>query len=707
MTATEDALVGQRKIIALSPDVATGFFDAAGILRDLGSRDLALVGYRRALAIEPRDVRSFCNQGIVFQELGRPASALECYEAALAVEAENIGALLNRAAVLLELRRPAEACGTCHRAIAVAPALFDALNELAVALEEHDAPQDAVICFDRALAVRPDAADAFYNRGVALQRMTQDEAALASYEKAIEIDANHLLALSNRAAVLHTLGRLEEALQSCDRVLKVDPRHVPSLLSRGQVLASLARHGQAVLNYGQVLALSPDHADGHRSRGNSLLFQGQVADALLSLRRALANRPDDADILSNIVYALDFSQEAGFVEHQSARRRWFDVYRRGLPASITDHQYDRDPARRLRLGYVSADFKHHSAAFIFGPVIQRHDRSAFEVVCYSNVAQPDGKTRDFEKLADRWHVIRNMSDDDVAALVRTDRIDILVDLSGHSAGQRLGVFGRKPAPIQVTAWGLGSGNGMPAIDYLFSDAVSIPAEVRNLFAETIVDLPTSMTFEAPAYAPPIGPLPALANGAVTFGCFNRLAKISEPVMRVWAEILAAVPGSRLVLKDPPLDDPHVRAAFGEAFAALGVERSRLDMRGRTPHAEHLALFGEIDIALDPFPQNGGISTWEALWMGCPTVAKLGKTIAGRASASILTSIGLGEWVAGDDAAYVALAVRWANDLRALSGRRSTLRRAIAESDSGDPDRYVRSAERAYRRMWEKWCADGR
>jgi predicted O-linked N-acetylglucosamine transferase (SPINDLY family) len=291
-------------------------------------------------------------------------------------------------------------------------------------------------------------------------------------------------------------------------------------------------------------------------------------------------------------------------------------------------------------------------------------------------------------------------------LVRKDRIDILVDLSGHSDGHRLGVFGRKPAPIQATGWGLGTGNGMPMIDYLLSDTVSIPAEVRHLFAETVVDLPSSMTFEAPSYAP-VGPLPALERGAVTFGCFNRLAKLSDQAMRVWAEILAAVPRSRLILKDPGLDDPLSRAAIGAAFAARGVGSTRLDMRGRTSHVEQLAHLGEVDIALDPFPQNGGISTWEALWMGCPTVTKLGTTIPGRASASILTSIGLSDWVVGDDAAYVALAVGWANDLLALSGRRKEIRRAIMESDAGNPDRYVRRVESAFRRIWEKWCADSR
>ena len=704
---TAIALSEHRKAVVLHPAAAAGYLGAAAALRDLGDRDLSLVSYDRALAIEPGNIQALCNKGVVLLELGRAISALGCYDAALAIEADHVGALLNRVVALSELGRLSEARRTCRRILAALPAQVDALNELGLALKRTGASATALASFDRALAIWPGSADVLCNRGVALEDLKRDEAALASYDRAIGFEARHLQALSNRIIVLQRLGRFDEALQDSDRVLDIDPHQVAALMGRGNALAAMARHGQAASSFARAIALVPDHAACLRNRGNSLLFQGQVSGALVSLRRAQAASPDDADIHSNIVFALDFSLDAGFEEQQAARRRWFEVFRRGLPTTLAGHANDRDPTRRLRLGYVSADFKRHSAAFIFGPIIARHDRSAFEITCYSNVPHPDGRTHEFERMADRWRVVSHLADDEVAAAVRADSIDILIDLSGHSAGHRLGVFGRKPAPVQVTAWGLGTGNGMPMVDYLFSDAVSIPQEVRHLFAETVIDLPLSMTFEAPAYAPAVAPLPALSKGHVTFGCFNRLAKVSKPAMRVWAEVLTSVPGSRLILKDPPLDDPSVRAGLAEAFASLRVDPARIDMRGRTPHAEHLALFGEVDIALDPFPQNGGISSWEALWMGCPTIAKLGTTIGSRATAAILTSVGLHDWIAADDAAYVALAVRRAGDLGTLSRIRETLRRAVTESDAGNPDRYTRRAEAAYRRMWEKWCASGR
>ncbi len=701
------ALADQRKAIALDPGGASGFLGAASVLRDLGGRDLALLSCERALAIEPRSLQALCNKGVVLFELGRPASALDCYEAALAIEGDHLGVRLNRVAALAELGRLAEARATCRRIIAADPAQFDAWNEFGLASRKDGAPSDALSCFDRALAVWPGSADILCNRGVALEDLKRHEAALASYDAALSLDGRHLQALDNRATVLLNLGRIEESLRSSERALELDRNRVVSLQGRGNALAAMSWHGLAALSFARTIALAPDLADALRNLGNARLLQGRIAPAVASLRRAMAIRPDDEEILANLVFALDFDPDIDIGEQQSVRRRWFEVFRRRLPASIPRHGNDPDPERRLRIGYVSADFKHHSASFIFGPVIVRHDRSAFEVVCYSNVAHADDKTRDFERMADRWREIRTVSDDEVADLVRRDGIDILVDLSGHTAGHRLGVFGRKPAPVQVTGWGTGHGNGMPMIDYLFSDGVSIPKENRHLFAETVVDLPCSMTFDAPAYAPAVGPLPALATGVVTFGSFNRVAKISDRVIRIWSEVLAVVPESRLVMKDPPFDDANVRSSVGDAFVALGIDRSRLDMRGRTPHAEHLAQLGEIDIALDPFPQNGGISTWEALWMGCPVVAKIGHTIPGRAAAAILTSVGVPDWVAEDDAAYVARTVQWANDLSGLARRRETLRRMVVESDSGNPDRYTRRAERAYRWMWKKWCGNRR
>jgi len=266
------------------------------------------------------------------------------------------------------------------------------------------------------------------------------------------------------------------------------------------------------------------------------------------------------------------------------------------------------------------------------------------------------------------------------------------------------MFARKPAPIQVTAWGYSTGTGIPAIDYLFHDIVGVPPPARPLFAEAIADLPCQVGFEAPPDAPGVGASPAMTRGYVTFGCFNRLFKVSAGAIDLWSRILHALPRSRLLLKDRLLDLAAPRATMIEAFARRGIGLDRLELLGNTSRREHLAAHDRTDIALDPFPHNGGVTTWEALWMGCPVVAKTGTGIPSRMSAAILTSVGLDDWVAASDDDYVAIAIAKAGDIEGLVSLRSRLRGLIAASEAGNPDRYASAVGEAYRAMWRRWCA---
>lgn len=328
-------------------------------------------------------------------------------------------------------------------------------------------------------------------------------------------------------------------------------------------------------------------------------------------------------------------------------------------------------------------------------------KASIQIPIVLMVEQEDHVTKKFKSWADVWRPVTMISDEDLSARIRADGIDILVDLSGHSKGNRLLTFARKPAPIQVT---IGTGNGMPEIDYLLSDPVTTPAEARSLFAETIYDLPCAVAFDAPDYAPDVAQLPALARGQVTFGCLNRLSKVSPAALDLWARIVLAVPRSRLLLKDTSLDNPDIRARTKEMLGSFGLDDTQIELRGATSHREHLAVYNEIDIALDPFPANGGITTWEALWMGAPVVTKLGAaTVSSRISGAIFTAIGLKEWIAEDDEGYFALAVKSASDLDALAKCRRELRERILSSAAGNPELATRALEAAYRDMWRKWC----
>jgi len=374
-----------------------------------------------------------------------------------------------------------------------------------------------------------------------------------------------------------------------------------------------------------------------------------------------------------------------------------------LEQTRKEHLNSRDPDRRLRIGYVSADFRTHSAAFCFKPVLLNHDKTRFEITCYSSSLQEDGYTKDFRRAADRWRNVTQMSGDEFSAQIRADQIDILVDLSGHSAGNRLGVFARKPAPIQVTAWGHATGTGLPTVDYLFSDPVACPAEVRHLFAEKIVDLPCVITIEESLGQTQPSDPPVLSKGHITFGAFNRSTKVTDEVVALWARLLHAVPQSRLLLKHYGFNQPALQLRMLEKFASHGVSPDSIAFLGTTSRPEHLAAFKNVDIALDPFPQNGGISTFESLQMGVPTVAMLGKTIPSRATGAILAAVGLRDWVAEDADGYLAIAEKFAAMPDHLKALRHDLPARLSSCPATNNVLYTRAVEAAYRTMWGDYC----
>jgi len=695
----EHAAQSIAQALKVSPGSALAHSNLGNTLLALARPGEALASYDRALAIEPRNADAWNNRGSALLDLGRTEDALASFDRALAVRPDYAEALYNRGNALLGLKRIEEALASYDRSLAIRPEFAEALMNRGGVLQALSRPADALASFDRALAIHPGYAQAHYNRGNALMYLYQYELAFASYDRAVAIKPDHADALCGRGLALMNLMRQEEALASLERALALKPKFPEALLNRGNTLQALQRYEEALESFDKALQIKPDYTDALANRANLLLNMQRYEEAVVSCERALAIDPAHAIAQSNRICFLDFVAGLGVAEHQAARRSWYRALAKDLWTGVAPHPKDPDPQRRLVVGYVSADFGQHSAAACFGPVLKLHDRSNFEVVCYSGVLREDDRTREFRQLASKWRTTLGLSDDALADQVRADGIDILVDLSGHTAGNRLLAFARKPAPIQVTAWGSGTGTGLPVIDYLFSDPVAIPAAVRPLFAETVYDLPCLITFEAPAYAPPVAQLPARSSGCVTFGCLNRFSKVSPAVLALWARIIRAVPGSRLLLKDRALNDVAVQARIEQALAQHGIGAERIELRGGSCHQEHLATYGEVDIALDPFPLNGGISTWESLWMGVPVVAKLGNSVPSRISGAILHAIGLSDWAAGDDEHYVALAIRQAGDLGALAQLRRESRTRIAASEAGKPERYTRAVEQAYRNMW--------
>jgi predicted O-linked N-acetylglucosamine transferase (SPINDLY family) len=683
-------------------DVAEAFA-RAHTLHQNGFASEAQAVCRDVLRKVPRHFHALQLLGVIEYQSGRYEEAERLLRQALSVEPRSVAALSNRGVVLHELKRFDEALACYDKALAIQRDCAEAISNGANALAQLGRFEEAVERYDKAIAVRPGYAEAYSNRANALFHLRRYDEALASCDKALALKPNDADALANRGNALGALRRFEEALASHDRALALNPRLSTAWVGRGNALLPLERHGEALAAYQNALAAQPDNVNALVQLAHLHARHGRVAEAIACYDRALAIKPDFADAISNKAFILDFASDVDVEQQQAARKYWW----RHIGAKLADrsrfvHGNDPDPARRLVLGYVSADFRRHSAAATFRPVLQHHDRTQFEIICYSCSIAQDERTEEFRRIADRWVDASQLSDQMLAERVFSDKIDILIDLSGHSAGNRLGTFARKPAPVQVTAWGHATGTGLPTIDYLFGDPVTIPEDVRPFFAEKLYDLPCIITAEPPPGLRPSDP-PVLANGYVTFGVFNRMSKVSDDAVAVWVDILDRVPRSRLLMKDGALDDEAVRGGLRDRFAEHGLSPDRIDLLGYTPREQHLAAFAKVDICLDPFPQNGGVSTWEALHMGVPVVAKLGRVPVSRLSGAILASLGLNDWVAQSVDEYAAIAAAGASQPERLRELRHGLAPTIANSASGNGVRYTRAVEQAYRAMWQDYC----
>ncbi|HEV2958057.1 MAG TPA: tetratricopeptide repeat protein [Xanthobacteraceae bacterium] len=661
---------------------------------------------REILERAPRHFDALHLLGVTEYQSGRHDEADRLLEQALLVEPRSPAACSNHGIVLHELKRYDAALARYDRAIALKPDYAEAYSNRAMTLTELERFAEAVASCDEAIALKPDYPEAHSNRGNALCQLRRFDEAVASCDRAIALRPGYADAMSNRGNVLTELGRFDEALASYDQALALKPSLAAAWVGRGNVFLNLNRYGEAFAAFQQALAIKPDQLKALAQLAHYYERHGRMAEAIGCYDRVLAVKPDFPEVISNKIFALDLLPQMGFGEHQEARKEWWRKVGAKIAAqSLPRHVNDRDPARRLLLGYVSADFRRHSAATTFSPVLANHDKERFEVICYSCSTIRDDITQDFERVADRFIDTSQLSDEDLTARVRGDKVDILIDLSGHSGGNRLGVFARKPAPVQVTAWGHGTGTGLPTIDYLFSDSVTIPEAKRWLYAEKIYDLPCVIMSALPAIDLPRGEPPVLTNGHVTFGVFNRITKISDDALAVWARVLRGMPDAKLLMKDGAYDEPPLRDLMRQRFAAHGIAGERIDFLGASPREQHLAAFGKTDIALDPFPQNGGVSTWEALHMGVPAVAKLGHSAPSRLSGAILTSIGMGDWVAHSADDYVALAVNFAGMPDVLTKLRRELPATIAAAPSGNGTLYTRAVERGYRTMWENYCRE--
>jgi predicted O-linked N-acetylglucosamine transferase (SPINDLY family) len=576
---------------------------------------------------------------------------------------------LNEALQLRQLGRHREIIAICRSVLTRQPDNTDALNLLASALLAQGESREGIACLRRVAELVPDSAETFANLAAALAATGDAPGAVDNYRHAVSLRPDFAKAWSNLAALLKALGRYDEAEECCRSGLRSDA----------------------------------EHAALHHTLANALFEQGRVDAAIAEIRAALALNPDTPAVHSELLRMLNYADAQDPVAVYREYRAWAERHARPLEDAALPHNNNPDPTRRLRVGYVSPYFRKHAVTFFLESVIQHHDRSNFEVILYADVAQPDEYSERLQAHGAIWRKTVGMSHERLAWMVRNDAIDILVDLSGHTANNRLLAFARRSAPVQVTWNGYPNTTGMASMDYRITDAYcDPPGTTEHLHTERLVRMPgIYMAWRPPDQSPGVGPLPALESGRVTFGSFNSCYKITPGLIALWARILRQVPGSRFMMLT--IDSGIAERRVRDLLTGNGIDPKRLDILPRLTHEEFLTAHQRADIALDAFPYHGTTTTCFSLWMGLPVVVLGGATHVSRVGVSMLSNVGLPQWVAHNDDEYVETATRLAADLPGLAKTRAGLRGMLLQSPNTDGRSCARNLESAYREMWVTWC----
>lgn len=683
---SEDAAEAYRRAVDLEPGLANAYFNLGGVLKDLARLIEAADAYRGAIGADPGDAEAHMNLGNTLDLLGDGEAAEQSLRQSCALDPGSAAAHFNLANVLRKSGRPgaadeAEAC--YRRTLALSPGMPEA----------HD-------CLGRILLERGDLAGA-----------------REQYRKAIQLNAGFAAAHANLATVYRKTGQLDEAEASCRRAIKLDADLAGAHDVLGNVHMAQGKIFEAAACFRRAIALDENLAEAHSDLGNALTDLRDLDGALASYQTAMQLTADAADsgkpalgdagknTLITLLYQPGLSN-----------KELFERYRGAVPSPGKSPEHPPAPAAphkpgdRLRIGYVSSDFRFHPVGNNVLPLLANHDHDRVEVFCYAHVMAADEVTETFRNHADHWRPVTTMTDAEVAGAMRADGIQVAVFLGGHFDENRPGAAAFGSAPVQAAMHG-GSTTALDAMDYWFSDDVLHPEDEgagAERFTETLVRLPNFYAFTPPPEAPDVSALPADGNGFVTFVSFNKPCKMNDGVLDVWSGVLKAVPESRLILKfRNHLGDAALAGPMLARLEANGIGAGRIEMAAALDGiGDHLAHYHRGDIALDPFPFSGATTTFQALWMGLPVISLYGERFIGRMAASISHHAGLSDLAAATPAEYVDAAAALAADRDRLRDLRSGLRQQLKASPLCDGRAYARNVEDALQAMWEKAGAKG-
>jgi predicted O-linked N-acetylglucosamine transferase (SPINDLY family) len=660
---------------------------------------------RAVLAALPAQPSALDLLGMIAHRAGDTAGAVGWFERAVAAAPQEAGLRVNLGVALLALGRPADALVPLERACALAPRLVDAWFNLGRARQDVGERDAAIAAYSKALALAPDDAEALNNYGALLTERGRAEEALPALERAVRLQPRYVAALLNLGEAFAAVGKLEDAIACSRRALALAPDNDGALLKLAHHLRLLGRLDDAEAAYRRAIEMRPPLASAWAGLAATLLALQRLAESEAASRQALMLAPADAKAHQELLVALNYRRDVTGARMRHEAQAWEAAHAAGFKQTWPAHANDRDPDRPLRIGFVSANFGAHPVGYFIVRLLEHLDRTRCATYCYHAGRSSGPPVPRCAAAATCWVDARDLDDEALAARVRADAIDILVDQDGHFSGNRLLVYARKPAPVQATWHGWPATTGLAAFDWFIVDPHHIPPDAEAEFVERIVRLPDGMVcYDPPEHAPPVTQLPSLGRDGVTFAAFHNPAKLDPDCVALWARVLAALPGSRIVFKYRGVDAPSTRARLARIFAAAGVDASRVAVEPPGPHAALLARYGDCDIALDAQPYSGSTTTCEALWMGVPVVTLPGTRMPGRHAFAHLMTVGLAELVARDADDYVAIAVGLARDPARLAQVRAGLRARMTASPLCDAPRFARNFAAVLRMMWRDWLA---
>jgi protein O-GlcNAc transferase len=707
-----DALLGTGRYAELENRARSllGQYPNAGLVWEKYGISLQMQGkyslqaFQRTAELMPNDAGAQYNLGHVLKSLGQLNDAAASYRRAAKIKPDFTEAYINLGNVLQALGQIDDAVTSYRGALKIKPGAAEAHNNLGIALMDARQIEEALASFLQAVKIRPNHADAHYNLGNAYKELGQFEAAVENYRLALKFKPDFAAAYSNLGNVLRDIGQYDDALDNFRRALELNPGSAEAHNNLGAILQGLKRLHEAAASYRRALEIDPNYAKAHNNLGAVMQDLGRHDVAEASYRRALEVKPDYFQAHDNLLFSLNYSTRPPDYCLEEARR-----YGRMVSGKVTSRFTSwqcADSPVRLRVGVVSGDLCNHPVGYALKSLLEQLDLARVELIAYPTDPVSDEFTAQIKPYFVSWKPVYGLGDEEVARLIHGDGVHVLLDLSGHTEKNRLPVFAWKPAPVQASWLGYFATTGMAEMDYLLTSEAAVPKEHQWQYTEVIWYLPdTWLCFSAPETNLSVSSLPALQNGYITFGCFQRHDKLGKEVLPAWSRILTALPDARLRMASKHLGDAAVKAQFVDKLQQHGIDPARVAMSGPASSREtYLARYAEVDVMLDTFPYPGVTTTCEALWMGVPTITLAGDTLLARQGAGVLTAAGLKNWIATGTDDYVEKAVTIAGDTSGLSELRAGLRGLVEASPLFDAPRFAKHFEKA---LWDMWNACSR